>query len=353
MSVELQQLRKKNAESINFKLPVVSTYPLSCEVITGTRCNSNCIMCYWRVLHLPVVDIDIGMVKRFMDMVPPYFTNITFSGYGDPLAHPQIRDLLKIVADKQVPINLTTNGANLHLVNDLLQKWGQFITVSIDTTNPSQYESIRKGLKFNQVMANLKDLAQRANANHEKGITFPRITINYCVLPNTIEYMRSMVELAEQLNLYCVRFLYGNLPPGSPIERMFKPMDKDDSRVVANIAWGRARKKVEIVDQCTSAGIPLAGCTKGSLCTYPWQTLVLTHEGRLFPCCKYLVPCPSGERDEWRDFGNMHTATDFMRDIWNSTNAIRLRKLILENPKTFPTAYGQECDSCLKYSGKR
>lgn len=348
--VELWQLRKKNKDAIDYKATVLKTYPISCEVITGSRCNSNCIMCYWRALYQgPAVDLDMSMFKRFMDMLPSYFQSITFSGLGEPLAHPRIRELIKIAINKKVPVNLTTNGANLHLVNDLLQAWGQYITVSIDTTDPAQYESIRRGLKFEQVMANLEELARRCRENHAKGITSPRITINYCVLPITIKYMKSMIELAERLDLYRVRFLYGNLPLGSPAERMFKPMDRNDPWVVANIAWGRARKKVKIVDQCTTAGIPLAAHMKEVICAHPWQTLVLTHEGRLFPCCKYLVPCPAGERDEWREFGNTHTATDFMRDIWNSENAIRLRKLLLENPKAYPRDYGQECDMCLQW----
>ena len=79
-------------------------------------CNLNCVMCIQRVWDEP-----IGLMKRddyaaLMDQVrsldaPPI---IHLSGFGEPLTHPHILDLVALAKSTGAEVEMTTNGMLLN-----------------------------------------------------------------------------------------------------------------------------------------------------------------------------------------------------------------------------------------------
>lgn len=356
------ELKAKNRKKIKYDTTVCDWYPYALQVITGTKCDVNCIMCYWRTLKVEHHELSFDIYDELMRKCGKYLQTVLFSSMGEPLYHSRIKDIFKLTQDYGAWISMITNGGHLNEVMDILAESGQSISISVDSPEKETFEFIRRGLKFNTIMENLtkiSEIREENRKNNKRGMytlqhTFrplPFVNINYVVMKNNIHQMKDMIRLVDALKLDGIRFLFGNVI-GSPAEKLVGEIDRDDSRIFEAMEWGRENSKIKIIDQCTSKGIPLALPDEQVVCSQPWFFMLLNHDGRLQPCCKYLVPCPEDEPEGTREYGRLPTNKDFLNDIWNGENATKLRELIMEN-QAFPKNIFWECQNCLNFSGLR
>lgn len=81
-------------------------------------CNLQCSFC-------PVVErdkkiMDVATFKHVLSEVAPKTEQITLHLMGEPLAHPQLPEILSLCQSQNVPINLTTNGILIGKYTQLL-----------------------------------------------------------------------------------------------------------------------------------------------------------------------------------------------------------------------------------------
>lgn len=81
-------------------------------------CNLQCSFC-------PVVDRDkqimsLELFEKTLSQVAPLTEQVCLHLMGEPLAHPEFSKIIKICEEKNVKINLTTNGILLNRYADLL-----------------------------------------------------------------------------------------------------------------------------------------------------------------------------------------------------------------------------------------
>jgi len=166
-------------------------------------CNLACRHCwiapkYQTAEHsYPSLDLDLfhSILRQAKAMHVPA---IKLTG-GEPLLHPQIREILDIIRDEGFSLTIETNGilCTPDIVQMLATFKGLFVSVSLDGAYPETYEWVR-GVKgsFEVALNGIRNLVKY-------GIR-PQIIMT--VMKCNKDQMEPMVRLAEALDAGSVKF---------------------------------------------------------------------------------------------------------------------------------------------------
>ena len=149
----------------------------TCEIELTNRCNANCLMCPRDQLERPFGEMDIDTFKLVADKAAQYGTkNIALSGFGEPLLNARIADYIKYVKDHypHINVNITTNAALLKrgLAEELALAGLNEIQISFNGWDKDSYEKLMRGLSFETVMKNLRDLKEITDKYGKPAIRF-------------------------------------------------------------------------------------------------------------------------------------------------------------------------------------
>lgn len=126
-----------------------------------SRCNLTCRICMRRAWEGPLGDMSAETFARVveglqvLDPAPTVF----FGGFGEPLAHPRIVEMVAAVKDVGVPaVELITNGCLLdrEMSHRLIEAGLDTLWVSLDGITPESYSDVRLGALLPQVLENLR-----------------------------------------------------------------------------------------------------------------------------------------------------------------------------------------------------
>ena len=228
-------------------------------------CNLDCSTCMRNVWEEPLGRMAWATFQRVLDGALSFspLPSIFFGGFGEPLAHSAVFEMIAAARRVGCETELITNGtlidetAAARLVEAGLKR----IWVSIDGASPQSYADVRLGDMLPQVIVNLERLAairERRGAGLPRlGIAFVAMRRNIADLPDIILLGRRLgadrfsisnvlphtAEIREQM-LYEPWVYNSDLPPSqwSP-EIAFPRMDLDASTVgiVAQSLQGRGR----------------------------------------------------------------------------------------------------------------
>jgi len=137
--------------------------PSEVVVEVTTRCNYRCIHCFRNFMKPSEHgDMDRGLYRRLLDQLEEAgIRNITFTGWGEPLVHPNILEILGEAKKRGFRVLLNTNGALLgDYVDDLVKMGVDGVVVSVDSADPELYERIRVGGVFNEVLSSVLRLVE-------------------------------------------------------------------------------------------------------------------------------------------------------------------------------------------------
>jgi MoaA/NifB/PqqE/SkfB family radical SAM enzyme len=130
--------------------------PIRIELGITNRCNSRCIICS----HDPRwhEDMSIETVAAIVEAFPEVDTFIP-QQFGEPMLHPRFVDIVRLLKARGKRVLFYTNGSLL--AGDILDAMvemlgpGDSVIFSVEGSTAEQYESIRKGLSFAAVSANI------------------------------------------------------------------------------------------------------------------------------------------------------------------------------------------------------
>jgi radical SAM protein with 4Fe4S-binding SPASM domain len=131
-------------------------------------CNLQCSFC-------PVVERDkkimgLDLFEKTIKQVAPLTDQVCLHLMGEPLAHPEFEQIIKICEQVGVKINLTTNGVLLNRYSDLL------------STSPALHQvnfsihSFKDNFKDRSIMPYLTDILNFSKMAHDR---HPEMYINY------------------------------------------------------------------------------------------------------------------------------------------------------------------------------
>lgn len=159
------------------------------------RCNSRCISCdYWRHGRR---DISLATIEALVPELHALGTCAVFITGGEPLVHPQWREIAALLRTNGMRLWLHTSGLALLKHAEPIAELFEFVTVSLDGADRQMYATIRGVDAFDHVCAGIRAIAS----------TDARVTIRTTVQRVNYRALPQLVELAHSLDVARISFL--------------------------------------------------------------------------------------------------------------------------------------------------
>jgi len=314
------------------------------------RCNLDCRTCMrhgWEeelgFMEFPLFEMIVGDLGAFPG--PP---GVFFGGFGEPLGHPRIVDMVKAAKAIGSEVELVSNGILLDdgMAERLITAGLDRLWVSIDGASPESYADVRLGDYLPAIIANLERLNARS-AKPELGISFVAMKRNIADLPAVLELTR---------RLGAARFSLSNVEPYTwDMEKeilyarsLFEPIAAAGSlspRLDANGSVLEAMAQVvRLFPGAVSEFSPEAGRT--GLCPFLHRrSASVRWDGRVGPCLPLLHAHTlriNGHARTWPDFTLGSLVERGLSAIWRDPAYSAFRRKLDE----FSFAPCSTCNSC-------
>jgi MoaA/NifB/PqqE/SkfB family radical SAM enzyme len=158
-----------------------------------TACNHRCLMCIEHSAFVaspaPGVHMPFEQLERLVrDMAGIGVEEVWLAGRGEPLVHPQAREMLEMIGALGMHSSITTNGQRLDdELADWMCGWGmRQLSVSIDSGTPETYARVHRAKADDRarLLALIKRLSQRGEAR-------PKLLVSMVISrPNCGELLR-------------------------------------------------------------------------------------------------------------------------------------------------------------------
>lgn len=304
--IKLFNLTHSNIERISHKMNLASK-----PYLINSEPTNNCF------LHCPFCPTgkansrtngyaDYTIYSKLLEELSRYVYLITFHGWGEPLLHNQLPELIKLAHKKSICTVVTTNGLllNQDISQKLISSQLDVLYLSIDGVTEKSYQKYRKGGSFETAINNVTTLLQlRKNARSAT----PYVEWQFIVFKHNEHEISKARALARDIGVDNIVFLpayteYPDFEPTDPNFRLprFSPLEKRNS------------------------------------CKHLWSTLSFHWNGRVVPCCY--------DYDGSLAYGNIENEN--ISEIWNNSQFLKSREIIKngyqENLDEIP------CNNCVK-----
>jgi len=139
-------------------------------------------MCPYKAMTRAKSTMSMLLYRKIIDdAVSMGMTEVTISGYLEPLLDKFLIERIKYAKSKGLRVGFSSNGTlllqNDHL-GDILNSQLDWIAFSVDGATKETYEKIRIGARFEDVVDGVKTLIQEKKKMH---LSTPEIHLNCCV----------------------------------------------------------------------------------------------------------------------------------------------------------------------------
>ena len=176
-----------------------------------TDCNLHCRTCIRNVWDAPEAQMSMDTFQRLLESLDdlPNLTRVVFSGFGEPLTHPNILEMIQTVRRRDLAVTLGSNGLLLdaEMARELVRLGVDRLVVSVDGVKPETYARIR-GAMLSQVLSNIRALNE---VKSQLGSLTPALGIEFVVLRSNVAELAELTGLASRLN--AARVLVSNVLP--------------------------------------------------------------------------------------------------------------------------------------------
>jgi MoaA/NifB/PqqE/SkfB family radical SAM enzyme len=291
------------------------------QIEVTSRCSVRCEMCPRSVLadRWPEVDLpwqSFQRIARAFDRVE----HVHLQGWGEPLLHPRLFDMIALAKGAGCRVGLTTNGMGLdrNTGKRLLDLNLNLLAVSIAGATRETHERIRVHSNFALILEQVRQFlnlrAGRVGGGTKAELSYLMATTNIAELPQAVELATSLgVDELYAINLdYLVTPTHGDL-------RVFgRSRERDGFARIVEEARARARR----------AGLAFRAypldLDEVAVCeAHPTKILFVSCEGWVSPCTYLSLPGQS-EIPRWFDgkrvtvpamrFGNIQDRE--LMEIW-------------------------------------
>ena len=147
----------ESANGICLRQPVSLLKKLYIE--PTNQCNLTCRTCIRNTWDEPLGQMSKTTFKNIIKSLKRFslLPTVIFGGFGEPLHHPQIADMVAQVKALGAPVELITNGTLLHekLSRDLMAAGIDVLWLSLDGATPESYADVRLGALLPEVISNV------------------------------------------------------------------------------------------------------------------------------------------------------------------------------------------------------
>lgn len=313
--------------------------PWHLELHPTNRCNVRCFFCI-NEFHRPHGDHATlpwenlyGLLNQLADRD---LKMIRLSGGGEPLIYPQIRELLDLMARRNIRIvDLNTNGTRLKdLAREILAVPTDLITVSLNEPTPERYEKTMQTPKerFWRVVKGIERLQAAAPATNR-----PQIRIQFFMHRDNWRELPRMYALGRELGADFIfirtllerpaeeRIAAEHIPELKRLLTEVIEKDAGEGRLVIDMSQESELHHFAFAEmarlgagEATSVAEFNTADPRHEYCFMPWYTAVIGVEGAVYPCCLMMG----------RPLGNILGQP--WDEIWDGPEFRRLRQEIRE-----------------------
>ena len=315
------------------KFPNRSFSPRSIQIECTTKCNLRCTFCelsYWRE---EPADLEFDNVQTMVAHLPK-LKRIDLTGIGEALVNKNFFDIVRFLKRRGIYITLNDNFMLMteKTARRVVELGIDQIFLSLDGASAETYEPIRRGAKFDVVIANVKRLMA---IKQETGSHLPEVKINTVVCDTNYHELPQIVALAHEIGIGMVQFVN------------IVTFDNTDSMGTADIREKVRQKFEEAISLAEELGVlvkvELFDKLPVQQCDFPWTRNFVTYDGFVHPCC-YTTQSGDRTAQNGRSLGNL--VDDAYVDIWNSEKYASFREKMGEGILPY------QCEHCPKYAGR-
>ncbi len=258
--------------------------PRQVHLENTNMCNSRCIMCPYSQMQRPKGIMDIELFRKGLREASELgATWIQPQFFGEPFLDKTFGKKLALCKAMGFYVSIHTNGSvmGVEQVQMLLDNEVDEVHVSIDSLSAETFESIRRGLKYEDVAGNVERLMQMRRQQQR---TKPMVWVNYLEMPEnqgeSETFFRHWNAIVDRVNVSFAR------------------------------SWGDhcRRDDVQRIDKLRFP------------CPSPWQQLVVTAQGNILPCCQDY-------EGQALSLGNLRDIS--LREAWEGEKMKWLREKLL------------------------
>ncbi|MGB9662295.1 MAG: tungsten cofactor oxidoreductase radical SAM maturase [Moorellaceae bacterium] len=301
------------------------------------RCDAGCIMCVRRTWREAEGDLSYELFKGLMEEVPrfPWLEWLYFGGFGEPLLHPRLPDMIAEAKRAGLKVKISTNGQYLPAFAAELVRLGvEEIIVSCDSPRENTYTSIR-GSSWGRLEEGIQALNE---IKRRHGSPYPRLVLEFVAMKSNLEELRELPGLAARWG--ALSLLVTNLLPYSEALKEDILYSCADTRRVLRAGGFAPEKPADIASAVWEAAarkwftwgtVKLPRMVWGACpqCRFiETYSTVVTWEGEVAPCyaLSHSYSCfVFGRRKEVQrySFGNLRRSGLYA--IWTSEEYVRFR----------------------------
>jgi radical SAM protein with 4Fe4S-binding SPASM domain len=246
--------------------------------------------------------MDLTLYKKIIQEIRGRVKEISLFHRGEPLLHPALISMIEIAKKSNLKVVIHSNGTLLtkEISGGLLKSGLDFISFSLDTLSPEEYNNKRTGADFHDTVEKITQfLLLRAGSR----------------IPYTV--VQLMSETSDIKKSFKAKVNW-ETPP-------------DEIRVRTPHNWAGALK------DCIGLGATYP--PPHAACTFPWYAGVILYDGTFTPCPQdFMGIMKMG--DTW---------VDTISKIWNNEKMLRLRQIM----KNLNLEQSSPCESCDRIRRKR
>lgn len=289
-----------------------------------TRCNLNCRTCIRNVWDEPLRDMAWNTFERIVEdlrscrPVPA----VTFGGFGEPLLHPDILQMIETFKLLGSDVTLITNGTLLdkERIHRLHNIGLDMLWVSLDGATPESYTEIRRDNLLPVIIDHLKDIN---TLKHSKNTETPHLGIVFVATDSNLDDMIAVFELGAWLGVK--KFFVTNMLPYT--EEM-----KNDI-LYGESMWNFKNYLTGISMPRMDASPRIFDVLKAFLSRYEWTNFINLDFSRPYDTCPFVERGSTSVR--WDGMVSpclplLHSHSSYLGERWRHSHAFHVGSLVEE-----------------------
>lgn len=187
--------------------------PREVAIEVSTVCDLECIHCFRRAIS--------GFKEEYMSMkifskvlenaVSSGVEKVALTGWGEPTAHPEFGEIVRLCKEYGLYVVLNTNGSRLHELSKLVAEGVDELAVSIDAPTEELYGVVRVGGRLSRVVEGIRELLEHKRT---VGRLRPYVKLIYTVNRLNVHEAGALLDFSRKLGVNEVVYSYYIPPAG-------------------------------------------------------------------------------------------------------------------------------------------
>lgn len=137
------------------------------DIELTNHCTQNCLFCPREKITRPKGFIDLPLLQNLISQLAEIGSRITFCGMGNPLLHPELRQIGQICQTSAIRYGITIQAPALGLdgINRLSDLEPQFIEISLPTIDAQLFSRLYPGQLLETCLQNITSLVERRGSS--------------------------------------------------------------------------------------------------------------------------------------------------------------------------------------------